>query len=239
MKCAEFSELAGYQQGDEMEAATLMAFHQHRDNCAECASLFEATLALDESLRRELLDETPDPAALLGRVRTRIQQDTRAPLRWLPIAAAALLTLGAGAAWRITRPMNNPLISAAVRDHNLEVKANSPRRWRLSIPAMQSLLEQYEVGWSDVQALLPVGFILERAKECKIDGQPALHLVFTDGSRAVSVFFRGATEMPVTPQVAVDGTEAAGFRRGKLYGLVVTSGAPGLCAEAVRRLTSM
>lgn len=239
MSCEEFGLWVQRPQGDEMEAPAMAAFRLHQEQCPDCAFLLESTRAFDETLRNEILGETPDPAAVVNRVRTRIQRGNNAYRRWLLIAAAALLTLGVAATWRASGPTGNTLISAAVRDHNLEVKTNSPRRWRLSIPAMQPLLEQYRVGWNDVQALLPVGFILEKAKECRIDGQPALHLVFTDGTRAVSVFFRADKELPVMPQTTVEGTDAAGFHRGKLSGIVVAAGAPGLCAEAVRRLSSL
>lgn len=239
MSCEEFGSWMQRPPGDETDADGLAAFHRHQEQCPECACLLESTRALDESLRAEILAETPDPAALLGRVRGRLRRDHSDLRRWLPIAAAAVLALGVAAIWRTSGPTENALISAAVRDHNLEVRANSPRRWRLSIPAMQPLLEQYKITWNDVQALLPVGFILEKAKECKIDGQPALHLVFTDGSRAVSVFFRVGEDIRIAPQTTVDGADAAGFQRGKLSGIVVAAGAPGLCAEAVRRLTSL
>lgn len=239
MSCEEFGLWAERPQSDETDASALSAYRRHQEQCAECACLLESTRTFDEMLRKEILAETPDPAAVIGRVRTRMPRDNGNVRRWLPIAAAALLALGAAATWRASRPTENRLISAAIRDHNLEVKANSPRRWRLSIPAMQPLLEQYRVGWSDVQALLPVGFILEKAKECRIDGQPTLHLVFGDGSRSVSVFFRAGEDMPILQQTTLEGADAAGFHRGKLAGIVVAAGAPGLCAEAVRRLSAL
>jgi len=45
---------------------------------------------------------------------------------------------------------------------------------------------------TDASALAPARFHLEKAKMCGLACQSALHLVFTDGARAVSVFARAA-----------------------------------------------
>lgn len=202
---------------------------------------------IDEQLRQALYAETPDASGVVAAVRTRIRQDELRKARqrlWIGIAAVAVLTAGAGASWVVSRRaepthVEAKISAAAVRDHRVEVMQNSPRRWKSSIPAMQPLLEQYRVGWPDVQSLLPVGFVLAKAKECKIDGQPALHMVFSDGSHDLSVFVRTSGLGSVLPPANLDGAEVAGFQRGNISGIVVAAGAPGLCAEAVRRLTAL
>ena len=189
----------------------------------------------EEQLRREILAETPDASGLVSAVRLQIQREKRH--FWLKLAAAALLTVGVGTTWLVTRQAKTGVLEAAARDHRVEVVQNKPRHWKMALQSMQPLLEQYHVGWSDVQALLPVGFVLEKAKECRIGGQPTLHLVFSDGKQALSVYVRAAGESISRAQLALPDEEAAGFRRGALSGIVVTAGMPGLCAEAVRRLT--
>ncbi len=192
----------------------------------------------DERLRHEVMAETPDASGVVSAVRAQIERDGQRRL-WLQIAAAVMLTAGAGAAWQATRPTHPRLLEAAARDHRVEVVENKPRRWKLDVPAMQPLMAQYHVGWNDVQALLPVGFVLEKAKECRIGGQPTLHMVFSDGNRALSVYVRASGEDMKVEQVSVQDADVAAFHRGKLSGIVVAANAPGLCAEAVRRLTSL
>ena len=197
---------------------------------------------IDDQLRHALFAETPDASGVVATVRTRIRQEEQLRARqrlWLGIAAAALLTMGAAASWVAVRRAEPKVLAAAVRDHRVEVLQNSPRRWKVSILAMQPLLEQYRVGWSDVQTLLPVGFVLAKVKECRIDGQPTLHMVFSDGLRNLSVFVRAGSSETGLPQASLDGAEVAAFRRGNLSGIVVAAGTPGLCAEAVRRLTAL
>lgn len=196
----------------------------------------------DEQLRQALFAETPDASGVVAAVRARIRQEEyRKGLqrRWIAIAAVAVLTLGSAITWAVSGRPETKVVTAAVHDHRAEVLQNSPRRWKATIPAMQPLLEQYRVGWSDVQTLLPAGYVLAKAKECRLGGEQTLHMVFSDGTRDLSVFVRAEGLTTVPRPATLDGAEVAGFRRGSISGLVVAAGAPGLCAEAVRRLTAL
>lgn len=63
MSCEEFGLWVQRPQGDEMEAPAMAAFRLHQEQCPDCAFLLESTRAFDETLRNEILGETPDPGS--------------------------------------------------------------------------------------------------------------------------------------------------------------------------------
>jgi len=188
---------------------------------------------MDDQIRRTAAADVTDTGVLLARVRKEIRRETsrRQYLR----AAAALAVLAAGlAGYRQIHGNQSGFMAAAARDHRMEVAEGARRRWLTSGQELQPLLARYRISSGVVDGLVPAGFRLERGKQCGLNGERALHLVFGDGTRAISVFVRNRAAEPVSMKSS--GTEElVSFRRG----VVVTTGSPELCAEVARRLSAL
>jgi hypothetical protein len=99
-------------------------------------------------------------------------------------------------------------------------------------------MRKYRLSPGNVAQLIPAGFQVAKAKECGVDGKPALHLVLSDGRRSLSLYFepQGSALEPGTESIS--GLEAASFRGRNVSGIVVAT-SPELCAGAARRLSAL
>lgn len=236
MNCSEFADWTSLYLSGEMEPAHRSGFTAHLATCPACSCALESAVASDNQVLRAVLAERIESGEVVATTSRAIARHrTR---RWLGIAAAALLTVSGIGYYTHARLQPSTLLASAAKDHRIEVTQGSPRRWRTALPGVRPLLNQYGVAWSDVETLLPIGFVLEMARQCGIDGEPTLHLVFNDGTRTLSVYVRRPGSSFSASQTRADGAEAASFHRGSLSGIVVAT-APGLCAEATRRLTAL
>jgi hypothetical protein len=233
MTCTEFeNSLTEYLAG---ELPRPEAAEAHLAGCAVCRGLVEATRRVDRQLREAVLAEEPSTAAVLSRVRLEIRQESDRR-QWLRIAAAVFMMVACGVGYRqFVQPRTTGFGVAAVRDHRAEVVGKARRRWRTSQDDMTPLLAQYGVTQDVVARLNPTGLVLKQAKECGLEGKRALHLVFSDGGRAVSVFFRNSPTEVVADHHREGEEQVESF----LGGVVVATGNPELCAEAARRLSAL
>lgn len=236
MNCTEFAEWTGPYLCGELDTARCAMFEAHRNSCAACDQTLEATRIADAWVRRVAHSQHEDPALVLRGAREAIAA-RMAMRRWLGIAAAVALTLAGSGYWMTNAGKPTGIAAAAARDHRVEVVRRTPRSWR-ALAEAKPLLDEYGVTSTDVDALLPARFILEKAKQCGIDGRPTLHMVFTDGKRKLSVYVEKPGTRVELMAAVLDDAEVASFRRGTLSGIVVST-APGLCAEAVRRLSAL
>jgi anti-sigma factor RsiW len=236
MNCTEFAEWTGPWLSGEIEPAERAAFEAHRATCAACKDDLARTIASDEWVRRTAEADMPDPAAVLHRTRLAMARRT-AVRRWLAAAAAVVLALGSAA---YIRSSSDParIFVAAARDHKTEVMQGKPRRWRTSDAEIDLLLRQYQLSPTELAQLMPAGFQVEKAKQCGVDGTPALHLVLSDGSRSMSIYVEPQGSRITAGTENMDGVEVASFRGQKISGIVVAA-SPELCAEAVRRLSAL
>jgi hypothetical protein len=169
---------------------------------------------LDARLREAVNSEAVDTASLERAIRSQ----TRRSYRGWYVAAAAIAAVVLLAIF--VRPVPAAFHEAA-RDHRLEVVEHRPRRWQTKVP------EELPVT--------PANYRLEHSKICRIEGKPVLHLVYTDGSREVSVYVDAAAGRGDTD---VDGQHVTAFRTARMSGLVVGPAAE--CrqfAAVIQRLT--
>jgi hypothetical protein len=181
--------------------------------------------AMDARLREALGAELPDASRIERAVRRRISGERSR--RWA-IAAAAVVLLAAVLGYRMLRT-ERLFIEAAI-DHRLEVTDHQPRHWRSDPAEIAKLAARYQLP--DPAALAPEGYRLEHAKMCGLDGQPALHLVYTNGGGEVSLFVRAQTGGSRGPaSTGVGDLKLGSFQNGRIQ--VIAAG--GDCLEFVRR----
>jgi anti-sigma factor RsiW len=230
MNCREIAELTPLYLSGELDGSKRALMHGHLAECRSCSDEMERQAAIDAQLRDSLGSELPDATAVEGRVRDRIRMERSR--RWIVGTAAAagvLIAVVLGA--RAGRPER--LYTDAALDHRLEVMEHQPRRWRTDPAEIEKLTARYPLP--NVAALAPAGYSLEHAKMCGLEGQPALHLVYTNGVQEVSIFVRGRVGTATAIHAVRLGSEhLAGFQTDRLEAVVATSGSSEECLKFAR-----
>jgi anti-sigma factor RsiW len=229
MNCADIEEFAPLYLSGELEEGRRAQFVAHLAQCRGCAVEMEQQARWDAQLR-QASTELPDAAAVERSVRVSILR-LRA---WRFAAVAAVVVLAAILGYRVLRPEPvSRLYADAALDHRLEVMEHQPRRWRSDPAEIEKLAARYKLP--DVAALAPAGYRLEHAKMCGIDGKPALHLVYTNGSREFSVYVRGRTAGDGALRAVKVGTEhLAAFQTDRVEAVIATDGSSGECLQFAR-----
>jgi anti-sigma factor RsiW len=225
MNCADIEELAPLYLSGEMEESQRRVVRAHLAQCRICASEIDRQMALDARLRHAVSTELPDSVGVERSVRGRIRVERA--WRFAAVAAAVLLAVFLG--YRALRPVSRLYIDAAL-DHRLEVMEHQPRRWRSDPAEIEKLASRFQL--SNVGALAPAGYRLEHAKMCGIDGKPALHLVYTNGSEELSFYVRTRTGGDKALQAVTVGSEhLASFQTDRLEAIVATGGSGSQCLQ--------
>jgi anti-sigma factor RsiW len=229
MNCREIDEFAPLYLSGEMDEGQRAQFREHLAQCRSCAAEIDRQIALDGTLRDAISSELPDAVAVQDSVRGRIA--TERHRRFAGVAGvAAMLAFAAVFGYRALRPEPAaPLYADAALDHRLEVIEHQPRRWRTDPAEIEKLAARYEL--SNVAALAPEGYRLEHAKMCGIDGKPALHLVYTNGSQEVSLFVRSKTGSDRGLHAAQAGSlHVASFQNDRIE-IIATGGSSDECLQ--------
>lgn len=230
MTCREFLEIAPVYLSGELEGRELARVHGHLAECGSCAREMEREAELDRRMREEMSGELRDASAIQESVREQIGAEKAR--RWAIGAAAAagiLFTVVMG--YRAMKPER--VFADAAADHRAEVMEHKPRRWRNEPAEIEKLVARYELR--DVARLAPGGYRLERAKICGIEGQPALHLVYMNGEREVSVYIRtGKGAAAAIHLVSLGSEQLAEIRTGRVEAIVATGGSTEECLEFAR-----
>jgi anti-sigma factor RsiW len=228
MNCRDIEELAPLYLSGELEEDRKVLFNTHLAECRGCAQQMQQQSAMDERLRKALCAGLPYAGEIERSVWGRIARERSR--RWMPVTAAAVLLIAAVMGYRMLRPER--LYADAAFDHRQEVMEHQPRRWHTDPAEIDKLAAHYELA--DVAALAPAGYRLERAKMCGIDGQPALHLVYTNGAQEVSVFVRRGGGMEPVSAHSVGPEHLARFRTARHEAVIVTAGSSGECLQFAR-----
>jgi hypothetical protein len=240
MTCRELRNLAPLYHSGELGAVDREAFAAHRAACPECDHEIESQANLDSQIAGALARDYPDASRVKQRFRGALAAQ-RSRRRWILAAAAALvLVAGLGVARVYRRPTPAPAwIAAAARDHWSELVERQPRHWRTAPPEIAVVASQNGFAYAQVAALAPAGYKLERAKTCRIEGQPTLHLVFSDGAREYSVYLRPHISAKAPVDVVAHGAEhVAAFETGRYRAAVVTVGSEPECEALARTAAS-
>ena len=224
MTCTEIAALTPAHLSGDLEPELRADFDEHLAQCASCARELEQFAAADARLRAAFDQPLPDTGAMERTVRRRIVRQTAT--RWALAAAGVVLAVSGYALLAPNRVMRD-----AALDHRMEVSLRQPRHWRTDAGEIAQLTARYSLA--DASALAPAGFRLEKAKVCGLAGQPALHLVYTDGAREVSVFVRAVKTARRISESSAAGEHLASFANGQLQ-VVVASESPAECAEFAR-----
>jgi len=176
---------------------------------------------LDDLIRHAAITEPLNSDLVEREIRRRLQ-----PRRWTwfgGVGMAAALALAALGTMRAPQEYKD-----AARDHRLEVVEHRPRHWKTASAGLDNIEQQHPI-------VVPAGYRLKEAKTCAIAGRPVMHLVYTDGSRDVSVYLTGHA---TAREAVIDGQQVRPFRSAHEIGLIV--GSPAECrqfADVIQRST--
>jgi anti-sigma factor RsiW len=208
MKCAEVATLAPLYLSGELDAERSAAVAAHLQICAGCAREIEQQRDLDARVRAALLAELTDGAALQPGIRRRIKvaEAKRRVLALGLLAAGMFLTAGL-LFYRFAAPPVSTLAGYAARDHRREVVEKQVKKWRSQTAEIEALADRQGISAAVIPALAAAGYRLDRARLCRLGSDIYMHLVYTDGSREMSVFLRPRHAEPVPLRAESMGAE--------------------------------
>jgi hypothetical protein len=123
-------------------------------------------------------------------------------------------------------PAPDVVCLAAARDHHREVVDGEQRNWQTDAGTMAALAVREGIDGGALAKLAPAEWRLERAKRCRLEGTPYVHLVYSDGARRVSVFLRAeAGERSAVWSGDAGAEKVAWFHGVGVRGIVVDAGA--------------
>jgi anti-sigma factor RsiW len=229
MNCREISELAPLYLSGELRGSERDLFAAHLAECRECAAEMERYRAMDGRVR-DALSDLPDATAVQRAMHRRIGEGRLRRWALLVATAAAAAVVAAVFTYQLLRP--EAVFADAALDHQAEVVEWQPRHWRTDPGEIEKLAERYQLH--DVASLAPAGYRLEYGKMCGLDGKPALHLVFTNGSQELSVYVRSR----LSGRNGVRSTEVgsiheASFQNDRVV-VIAAGGSKGECLEFAR-----
>ena len=243
MNCAEVQDLAPLYLSGEMRRDEHRRFAAHLAACPACGRELEQQVSFDTRLAEAVWWESPVTTRVIRNTEQRIERRVRERIgsaifrrRWIAAAGIAACLIAVLVGSGKLRPEPTPRLYAdAARDHRLEVVENRPRHWKSGASDIEVLAARNELSFAQAAALAPAGYSMEHAKTCGLDGQPMLHLVFSNGTRRYSVYVRPhQSAQGNIHQVRRDSEQVAGIETGHFSAVVVTVGPAAECAELAR-----
>jgi hypothetical protein len=186
----------------------------------------------DARLRQALSADLPDAAAVLSAVRGKIRRQRAVSLLLMGTAAAIFI---AGIAYAAAGHAHRSRVyEELARDHHREVVNHEPRHWKTSPTEIAVLAARFGLSESTAESLAPLGYSLEHAKTCGMDGKPVLHLVYTNGSGEISIYIRRGTGTNLSGSATANLEQVSAFRTAGFEAAIVMDGTPRECLEFAR-----
>jgi hypothetical protein len=222
-----------------MEAADRASFTAHLNACAACAREMDWQIRLDSQLAGALAGEDSGSSCVEERFWTGLSTMRRRRRNLTAALVAVSLIAGFVVFSLISR---NPAVPAsfadAARDHWSEVVQMQPGHWRSTPTQIEAVALTHGLSYAQVAALALPGYVLEHAKNCGIDGQRTLHLVYTNGRQQYSVYLNPNQAAKASVRIVQVGAEQlAGFETGRFRAIVAMVGPQSEC-EGAARLTA-
>jgi anti-sigma factor RsiW len=195
MNCSQSERVTeAYLSGEIDESA----WRSHLSDCPECAAKLQSESEFDHVVRHAVTSERLQTRQLEAHVRAAMRESVT-PIRrpiWLSwrygIAAAAALffVVIATVGYAKGRIERTAVCIDAADDHQEEVVAKSPRKWRTENVEVQALAQRIVGDASVPERILPSGYRLVGARVCLLHGKRYMHLDYSDGSSEISLFVR-------------------------------------------------
>jgi anti-sigma factor RsiW len=184
---------------------------------------------IDSRLRDAYSSEFPDASALQIAVGRKIRY--RRAKQILLIGAAAAVFFAFSGYVAVGHEHRQRVYTQLALDHHREVVNREPRHWRTQPSEIQILAAKFGLSDAVAQSIAPAGYRLEQARTCGMDGKPVLHLVYTNGSREISIYVRPRSNADLSGSAASNLEQIAIFRTRKFEAAVVINGTKSECLD--------
>jgi anti-sigma factor RsiW len=179
----------------ELSAAERERLERHLRFCASCHSRVEAERAVRSLLhgRQHALKSSCAPVALRVKCASHCQMPPTSSggrgmtRRLMPLAAAAILIVGAGAAlwYQAAAPSARVLAMELASDHVQCFDRPGPRETAAVVESALASGFGWQVALSSSES---AGLELIGARQCSFDGSPVAHLMFEHDDQPMSLF---------------------------------------------------
>jgi anti-sigma factor RsiW len=221
-------------------------WRNHLTVCPECAAKLRSESDFDHVIRHAVTSERLQTRQLEAHVRSAIKESVipfRPPIltrmRYgIAASVAALVLVIATAGYAKARIDRTAVCIDAADDHQEEVVAKAPRKWRSDAKEVEALSLKMVGDAAVPDRIVPTGYHLVGARICLLHGKRYMHLDYSNGSEEISLFVRHQDEAKtITARVlnwfqsARPSTErvdafAVGSAQKDSLSLVLVSGAP-------------
>jgi anti-sigma factor RsiW len=174
------------------------AWRKHLDACPECCAKLKNESDFDHLIRHAVTSERLQTRQLEVHVRAAMRESVM-PIRppslasWrygIAAAVALFFVVIATVGYAIGRIERTAVCIDAADDHQEEVVAKSPRKWRTESGDVQALAQRIVGDPSVPERIVPAGYRLVGARVCLLHGKRYMHLDYSDGSNEISLFVR-------------------------------------------------
>src|SRR6185312_7132058 len=174
------------------------AWRKHLDICPECAAKLKNESDFDHLIRHAVTSERLQTRQLEVHVRAAMRESVT-PIRrpilasWqygIAAAVALFVVIIATVGYAKGRIERTAICIDAADDHQEEVVAKAPRRWRTENGDVQALAQRVVGDPSVPDRIVPAGYHLVGARICSLHGKRYMHLDYSNGSSEISLFVR-------------------------------------------------
>jgi len=197
MTCREVKELIYLYMDNELDARGTLEVQRHLDTCAVCVRSLTGMLEQDRALREAARAEVVDGTRLRQLIIEEIKRHPKATLpvvrgvsfwkRISAIAAMLVAAIGIGVALLIFGARVPKVYADAVSDH-LDHCTLQALDQDVKDPAILKPAAKEYCGLAVLPDLSQYGFVEPRARECKLDEEVFMHLIYFNGDQPLSVF---------------------------------------------------
>jgi hypothetical protein len=174
----------------------------HLGACPECAAKLRTESDFDHLVRHAVTSERLQTRQLEAHVRSAIRQSAipfRRPIlarmRYgIAAAVAAMVLVVATVGYARGRIERTAICIDAADDHQEEVVAKAPRKWRSDAKDVEALSLKMVGDAAVPDRIVPTGYHLVGARVCLLHGKRYMHLDYSNGSNEISLFVRHQDE---------------------------------------------
>ncbi len=174
------------------------AWRSHLSDCPECAARLKSESEFDQIIRHAVNSERLQTRQLEAHVRAAMREPTSPAPRsilaqWrygIAAAVALFVVVIATVGYAKGRIERTAVCIDAADDHQEEVVAKSPRKWRTESADVQALAQRVVGDPSVPERIVPAGYHLVGARVCLLHGKRYMHLDYSDGNNEISLFVR-------------------------------------------------
>lgn len=195
MTCTYYEQVTEAYLSGEIDAPD---WRSHLNACPECAAKLRTESDFDHLIRHAVTSERLQTRQLEAHVRSAMRESVipfRRPIltrvRYgIAASVAAIVLVIATVGYARGRIERTAVCIDAADDHQEEVVAKAPRKWRSDAKDIEALSLRIVGDAAVPERIVPTGYHLVGARVCLLHGKRYMHLDYSNGSQEISLFVR-------------------------------------------------